>query len=190
VTDLDLSEAVRLCQSGGDGAERSGFQRIYEAHVDDVHRFHERLLADGHAADDATQETFVRLHRALKSIDGSRPIRPYVLAIARNVAIDIVRARHKGTKALEEDSEPAAPSAADQASRRERADAVEDALAALAPEHSSILVLHHVHEVKQEDIAESLSCTARTVRNRLRAAGTLFGRELRRRGFTSSEVRS
>jgi RNA polymerase sigma-70 factor (ECF subfamily) len=155
VTELEERETVRLCQSGRDDDARSGFKRIYERYFDEVYRFLVRLLADPHGAEDGTQETFVRLHRALKSIDGTRPLRPYVLAAAS-----------------------------------ERREAVGDALAALAPEHRSILVLRHVHGQRLEEIAEGSSCTVRTVRNRLRAAGTLLGRELKRRGIVSGEVRS
>jgi RNA polymerase sigma-70 factor (ECF subfamily) len=190
VTELEERETVVLCQTGRDDDLRTGFRRIYERYFDEVHRFEERLLADQHAAEDATQETFVRLHRALKTIDGSRPLRPYVLAVARNVAIDFLRARQKGVKLLPEGEDPAAPATADHASALERRAIVEDALAALGPEHRSILVLRHVHEQKLETIAEGASCTVRTVRNRLRAAGTLLGRELKRRGVVSGEVRS
>lgn len=87
VTLASMSEAERelilLCQRGDDAA-RSGFRQLYELHFDEVRRFHERLLGDAHGADDATQETFVRLHRGLKTIDPERPLRPFVLAVARN----------------------------------------------------------------------------------------------------------
>src|SRR5579872_1531885 len=190
VTELEERETVRLCQSGRDDDARSGFKRIYEGYFDEVYRFLERLLADPHGAEDGTQETFVRLHRALKSIDGTRPLRPYVLAVARNVAIDALRARAKGMKALGEDAAPAKTDVVQDAAASERKEAVLDALAALAPEHRSILVLRHVHGQKLEEIAEGSSCTVRTVRNRLRAAGTLLGRELKRRGIVSGGVRS
>src|SRR4051812_15643734 len=116
VTELEEREAVLLCQSGKDDAARSGFRRIYERYFEEVHRFLERLLSDQHAAEDATQECFVRLHRALKTLDGERPLRPYVLAVARNVAIDVLRARQKGVKLLGEGEDVAAPSGGDQAS--------------------------------------------------------------------------
>ena len=41
--------------------------------------------------------------------------------------------------------------------------------------------------VKLEEIAEGSSCTVRTVRNRLRAAAALLGRELKRRGIVTRE---
>jgi RNA polymerase sigma-70 factor (ECF subfamily) len=166
----------------------SELRRLYELHFDEVRRLHARLLGDGHAADDATQETFIRIHHALPTCDRERPLRPWILAIARNVAIDILRARAKAAKMPQE--EPAAPSmVVAEASASEERRAVEDALAALAPEHRSILLLRHVHELKLEEIAEGSACTVRTVRNRLRAAGALLGRELKRRGIVSSEVR-
>lgn len=81
-------------------------------------------------------------------------------------------------------------SVVDEATTSEERRAVLESLEALAPEHRSILLLRHVHELKLEEIAEGSSCTVRTVRNRLRAAGALLGRELKRRGIVSGEARS
>src|SRR2546423_798103 len=77
------------------------FRAIFEEHARGVFRFHRRLLDAHGAAEDATQETFVRLHRALATFDGARPLRPYLFTIARNVAIDAVRERQKRPKPSE-----------------------------------------------------------------------------------------
>jgi RNA polymerase sigma-70 factor (ECF subfamily) len=187
VTELDDRIALERWRSGTAEVARAAFRQLYERYFDEVHRFVRRLLQDGHAADDAVQETFVRLHRGLATIDPARPLRPFVLTVARNVAIDALRARAKRPKELPEDErhEPAVISEA--ASERERRAAIADALAALAPEHRSILVLRHVEGLKLEEIAEGASCTVRTARNRLRAAGALLGRELKRRGLAPEE---
>ena len=165
-----------------------GFRRTYEQHFEEVHRFLARLLGDSHAAEDATQETFVRLHRAFATLDETRPLRPFVLAIARNVAIDALRARKKNVALVDGADRSTGP--AEAATASERRAVVEEALGALDPEHRSLLVLRHVHELELATIAEGASCTVRTVRNRLRAAGEQLGRELKRRGIVSSgEVR-
>lgn len=165
-------------------------REVYEQHFDEVWRLMARLLGDANAADDATQETFVRIHHALPTVDRSRPLRPWVLAIARNVAIDALRARAKGAKENLDAVPARTGDAVQEASSNEERRAVEGALEALAPEHRSILVLRHVHGLKLEEIADGSDCTVRTVRNRLRAAGALLGRELKRRGIVSGEVRS
>jgi RNA polymerase sigma-70 factor (ECF subfamily) len=174
-------EALERCRRGEDGPDHAAFRTLYESERPEVERFLERLLGDPQAVEDAVQDTFVRLHRSLASFEAGRPLRPYVLAIARNVAMDSLRTRQKSKKIEDLDAEPRAH-AVDPVEQREHAANVEAALAALEGQHRSIILMRYSHELKQEEIADALACTVRTVRNRLRAASALFERELVRRG--------
>ncbi len=188
MAELEERAAVLRCQRGAD-ADHSAFKAIYERYAPEVYRFQKRLLGDRHSAEDAVQDTFVRLHRGLKGYDATRPFRPYVFSVARNVAVDVLRVRAKRPRAETlGDAATEGTSAADSASQGERTTAVAESLATLAPEHRSLLLLRHVHGMKLEELAEGLACTDRTIRNRLRAAATLLERELRRRGILSREV--
>jgi RNA polymerase sigma-70 factor (ECF subfamily) len=173
---LSDAEVVLQCRSGDAG--HAAFRVLYERHAPAVLAFLEQILRDGALAEDALQESFLRLHRGLDGYDPSRPLVPYILRIARNVAIDLLRAR-KPTESLDEKGAPAAP-ASDAGDKIEE---VQRALDALAPEHRAVLVLRLGHGLKLEEIAEALSCSERTARNRLRAGSVLLERELRRRGF-------
>ena len=84
------AEAIRLCLAGGAEAQ-AAFRFIYDRHAPDVFRFQMKVLRDAGLAEDSVQETFVRLHRGLGGFDPERPLRPWVLTIARNVAIDLLR---------------------------------------------------------------------------------------------------
>lgn len=187
VSALSDDEALRRIREGDD-ASRSGFRVLYDRYFLDVYRFEKRLLGDHDSAEDATQEAFARLLRSAKTIDPARGVRPFLFSLARNVAIDVLRARQKKPLSLDGDAPASAPES--EPERRERLEAVEEALGALAPEHRSLLLLRHVQGLKLDEIAEGSDCTVRTVRNRLRAAGALFGRELKRRGIVSKEVQA
>ena len=50
--------------------------------------FLRRHAADGHDLDDLRQETLITVHRARHTYDPSRPLEPWLFAIARSVAID------------------------------------------------------------------------------------------------------
>ncbi len=61
-----------------------------------------RTLQDQEAARDITQETFVKAFRALKTFDGKRSFKTWLLAIASNTCIDYLRSRSsKGALSLE-----------------------------------------------------------------------------------------
>ena len=175
MAELGEAEALARCRRGEDSGH-AAFRVVYELHRPEVETFLRRLLGDAASVDDALQDTFVRLHRSLASFDASRPLRPYVLAIARNVALDALAARSK-LKLLD----PALADRAPGPASEPRAD-VEEALAALEAQHRTLILMRWVHELTQDEIAAALGCTARTVRNRLKTASALFERELVRRG--------
>src|SRR5260221_12389942 len=66
------------------------FERLYLAHRDDVHTSLRRLLGR-ERADDAFQETFLRALRAYDRLAHADNLRAWLLAIARNVALDELR---------------------------------------------------------------------------------------------------
>jgi RNA polymerase sigma-70 factor (ECF subfamily) len=192
MTEITEREAIARCRSGGDDASHTAFRLIYEAYAPEVFRFLRRILGDRQVAEDTVQETFLRLHKGLKGYDLERPLRPYVLQVARNAAIDLLRTRHRRSRPEALEEEPASPplEVVEAATRAETKLVLEAALAALAPEHRAILVLRYMNGLKLEDIADAAACTVRTTRNRLRAAAVLLERELKRRGVVSLEVLS
>ena len=63
------------------------------AHQEPVFRLAYLFLGDPDDAEDITQETFLRAYRSLKRFDATRPLRPWLLSIAANLA----RNRHRST---------------------------------------------------------------------------------------------
>lgn len=55
-------------------------------HQEPVFRLAYLLLGDPDEAEDIAQETFLRAYRALKGFDAKRPLRPWLLRIASNLA--------------------------------------------------------------------------------------------------------
>lgn len=185
---LEMSdpEAIRLCSSGERG--REAFRVLYQRYARSIFGFAKKILGEAALAEDAVQETFIRFYHKRGEVDPDRPLTPYLLRIAHNVALNLIRARKRAGEprpgAERADSSPSVPRSA---SRRELKEAVAAALLELAPEHRSILALRHFEGLKQRELAEVLGCTERTARNRLRAAGVLLERALRKRGIVDQE---
>lgn len=73
-----------------DGDEQA-VKAIYERYSGAVYALSMRVLRDHGRAADATQQTFVKAWRSARNYDESRPIAPWLFAIARRTAIDIYR---------------------------------------------------------------------------------------------------
>jgi RNA polymerase sigma-70 factor, ECF subfamily len=80
---------VLAFQAGDTSAYRSIHER-YRALVESLCR---RLLGNYHDAEEATQETFIRVYKALPRFNGHYRLRPWILRIATNVSLDMLRAR-------------------------------------------------------------------------------------------------
>lgn len=176
----DPSELVRRSAAG----DLDAFGELYRASLPAVQRFLSamRLPLDAHALDDAAQETYLRLFRGLAKYDPGRPLVPWVLGIARLVALEASRAaRPPGEEGLAERGAPDGDPVR-QAARGEERELVQAALASLAPEHRTVIVLRHTVGLSMKELAQALAVSAPTARAHLAAAGTLLAGELRRRG--------
>jgi RNA polymerase sigma-70 factor (ECF subfamily) len=118
--------------------------------------------------------------KGLKRYDPKRPLRPYVLGVARRVGIELCRKRRAAGDAAEV-ADPSA-GAAEQVERAERSALVGAALAALPDEQRTLLALRHVSELSMQELADGLECSLPTARARLREAKVGFARQLRARG--------
>jgi RNA polymerase sigma-70 factor (ECF subfamily) len=117
------------------------------------------VLRERDAAENVLHDTFVRVHeKAATYRPGSRP-RAWVLAIARNLAIDAVRrrSRERALGTIE-------PAAVDEPL------CWVDALMVLAPDERAIVALRVLGGLTHAEVAEQLALPPGTVRSKYRAA--------------------
>jgi RNA polymerase sigma-70 factor (ECF subfamily) len=177
---------VERAQAG----EGEAFALLYERSAGEVRRFLVglRLGLDAGALDDAVQETYLRLLDALGRYHSERAFLPYVLGVARHVALERCRQRSRAPQPLAKavvspHTPPEGVALAD-----ERRALVDAALGALPPDLRMVLTLRHVNGLNTGGLCEALECSPPTARARLRAAATRFALELRRLGAIPAEV--
>lgn len=127
------------------------------------------LLQDREEAADVAQEALVRACQSLDRLRPGAPWRPWVLRIAANLATDRLRRRRRAPLPLAEAlpvPDPAPPPE-EALARREAAQAVRRAVAALPPAYRALVVLFHVHGVPQEELAAAFGLSVSQVKNRL-----------------------
>jgi RNA polymerase sigma-70 factor (ECF subfamily) len=72
---------------------------IYDRHAEALYRLLVAILGRADDAEDALQETFVKL--ATKSLSHVEDLRPYLFRMARNEAINILRRRKRENRLME-----------------------------------------------------------------------------------------
>jgi RNA polymerase sigma-70 factor (ECF subfamily) len=170
--ELPVEAALARAAARGD---RSAFARLVEMHKRVVYGLCLRLLQDAEEARDAAQETFVRAWSAIGTYDPAQPFTPWLLRIARNHCIDLVRRRLPAARRVELDAEPgddadrpelpdpAAPRADEELERAEAASTLGVAVAALPARYREVIHLFHVEHMSYKEIAATLEVPIGTV---------------------------
>jgi RNA polymerase sigma-70 factor (ECF subfamily) len=169
-TDRILLERVR------DG-DTSGAGELFERYAPALLRFTARLLSDRGAAEEVTQEVFVKVISRAHQYDGRAEVSSWLFAIAANACRDRRRRERRASIVpLEAVAEPRARGEGIEASidSRQRRAAVRKALAELSDEQREALVLARYHGMPYVEIAETLGISVGAVKTRIfRAVETL-----------------
>jgi RNA polymerase sigma-70 factor, ECF subfamily len=173
-----------------------GSSEIWEAALEDLVREHSRLvyriaysvLRRHHDAEDATQETFMRVMRYSSKLAEVRDQKTWLAQIAWRVAVDrSKRQRDVREIALEDPEKPipeiaSSKSAADDTVQGTEISAVlEKLIAALPAKLRDPLVLSALEEMSPREVAETLGINEAAVRSRVFRARQMLKEKLAQR---------
>ncbi|WP_333833245.1 sigma-70 family RNA polymerase sigma factor [Rubrimonas sp.] len=141
-----------------------------------------RLLGDAAEAEDATQETLLRLWRvAPQWREGEARIATWAHRVAGNLCVDRLRARRRRAgPALDEAPDPPdpAPSALERLGAAQRAQALEAALADLPERQRTAIALRHLEGWGNPEIAAALETSVEAVESLLARGRRTLARAL------------
>lgn len=139
---------------------------LYDEHAGAVYGFCLRWTGDAQRAEDVVQEVFLRAWRNLAQMDvHTRPVRPWLLAVARNVLTDLHRAQQSRPQLVGDGALAEVP-ALDELSRAVESWQVAAALQQLSAEHREVLVHAHWLGRSVGETAEVLGIPPGTVKSR------------------------
>lgn len=164
-------EALAEKAAAGD---MNAFEDLVDRHRMAVYRLARSVTGNHHDADDAAQETFLRVYRALGSYDPNRPFKPWLKRITYNTSLNTVRAGKSRSRGIVDgdlpeiaDSNPAQP-------ERMEADqniaSVDHAVQNLPSDLRVTLLLRAVEGMSYKDIATAMGVKIGTVMSRLSRA--------------------
>lgn len=169
LSDEELEPWVERARSG----DVEAVDRLVRRMQGPIRAFCRRMMGDSHLGDDAAQETFVRMWRAMRRQEPSGRFLPWVFAIARNTCIELLRSEVRRPTPVESVPEQSDLSQETADLRR----AVKEAIEGLAEPYRSTFLLRY-SGLSYEEIAGIASCPVGTVRSRLHEARRLLGQHL------------
>ena len=142
------------------------FTQLYELYKTRLYSYCLKLLRDGQNAEDAVQETFVKVHAGCHSVRSLQSLRGWIFTIARNEAFGILRKAKMSL--VEEDGqvwENETP--LELLVQSERKDIVQHFLRELRPEYHEVLMLREYEDFSYAEIARITSSTESSVKSRI-----------------------
>lgn len=147
-------------------SKEGDFGQLYQTHFRQVRGLCRQLLGSPERAEDAAQEAFIRAYRAFDRYDPAQPFTAWIMQIARNHCLDVLRRRSTETALFgREDEEAAAavaapdPDSLGAALGAERAATVNAAVAKLPEKYRVPLALAYFADSSYDEIAAELGIT-------------------------------
>jgi RNA polymerase sigma-70 factor (ECF subfamily) len=129
--------------------DMSAFEHVYRMHGSRLKSIAHHILRNRQDAEDAVQETFLKLYRGIDGFQGNSGIGTWLCRIAINVSYDVARRRQR---------EPGAelPEHSGEKTTLTMRVALEDALGRIHPKHRMVFLLFEVEGLKHSEIAAVL----------------------------------
>ncbi len=159
---------MEKAQAGDAGA----FKQIYQKYHGMVARLAYNITGNQQDLEDIVQETFLQVHRSLKSFHGDSKFSTWLYRLAINVSMQYVR-QHKKTAKVTYPTDDFnryaddSPSPEEDMHRAEKRRIIMDALDKISEKKRVVFILHELHCIEAGEIAKVLKIPTLTVRTRL-----------------------
>jgi RNA polymerase sigma-70 factor (ECF subfamily) len=172
LTDTELVERIRV-------DETRAFAQLYHRYKHRVYAYCYRLLRHPQNAEDATQETFLKIHRSFHQLEKPASLQTWIFSIARNEAFTILR-KAKPVEDLEKAESEVwdEESPLERIVERERAAIVQHCLSLLKPAYRELLILREYEHLSYSEIAGVIGASDSAVKSALFKARKAMGKKL------------
>jgi len=164
--------------------DQFAMQILFTRHRDRVNRFIQRFTRDESLAEDALSEVFFAVWRKAGSFKGECRVATWLLAIARNKTLALLRQRKfvaldETEAGLIEDPTDNPESALD---KKSHSTLLQKCLNVLSPNHRKIIDLVYYQSKSIQEVAEIVGVPLNTVKTRMFYARNQLGKVLKQAG--------
>ena len=170
-------DLVRRYLSG----DRAAFAALVERHERRVYNLALRMTGREEDARDATQDAFLTVLRKLSSFRGEAAFTTWLHRVTVNACYDLLRKRQRAPLLERGDDDlPAVepPPAPDPADASSLSIDVQQALMQVPEDFRAVMILHDVHDLRQEEVAAILGVPIGTVKSRMHRGRVVLARAM------------
>lgn len=179
------AELVRRARAG-DGV---AWEEIVSGYSRRIFNLAYRFTSSVEAAEDLTQEVFIRIYRTLEQYDPKQgDLSNWLMRLARNLIIDDYRHRQRNPQNTMADTvddhqyhlRALGSSAQKELERRETAAQVQEGIDKLPPDLKTCVILRDIEELSYQEIVDALKIPEGTVKSRINRGRIELAKILRR----------
>jgi RNA polymerase sigma-70 factor, ECF subfamily len=176
----DESDLIERFKKG----DSTAFEELVRAYQDRVYNLCRYMLRDPRDGQDAAQDVFLKVYRALGSFTPDSSLSTWIYRIAVNTCLDYRRKsrreilKHKSLAEVSRSAEPFSPQTHES---RDAAETIQQALAQLREKSRAVIVLREIQGLSYEEIARVLHTSVSAVRSRISRAREELRRILRKK---------
>jgi RNA polymerase sigma-70 factor, ECF subfamily len=179
------AELVRRCRSG-DGA---AWEEIVQTYTRRIYNLAYRFTSRADAAEDLTQDVFIRVYRSLEQYNPKQgDLQNWLMRLARNLVIDDYRKRQRAPQDEAADDledhqyhlRAAGATAQREMERRELGVQVQAGIDKLSPDLRTCVILRDIEELSYQEIVDLLKIPEGTVKSRINRGRIELAKILRR----------
>jgi RNA polymerase sigma-70 factor (ECF subfamily) len=173
--DTELLERLR-------DREPAAFDTVVQAYRDRIFRFVLRGVGNREAAEDITQDAFVKLYRHAPSLHTTSRFQPWLFRTARTTMIDYQRRRSRERRVLVEDglTGAVAPTSTppERLERQEVGRQLRESIAGLPERFRTPFLLREVDGMRYREISQVLDLPEKTISSRISRARRMLAARL------------
>ncbi len=158
-----LELLVLRCKRG----EKEAFDELIRQWEGRLLYYVRRLVATEEDAWDVLQQTWIKVFKAIKTLERPERLPTWLYQIARRTAASHWRGRYREQARMEDNADLAGFVGAEEAWHFEDAEQVHRALARISLAHREVLTLYFLEDLSLEQMAEVLTVPVGTVKSRL-----------------------
>lgn len=163
--DIQLIEAVLR-------GDRSAFQRLVERYQNYVFTVTYRVLKSREEAEEAAQDTFIKVYQTLASFEKKSKFSTWLYTIAYRTAIDTARKKQLQTNSIDDEAsflqiKDPEKTPVQQTQQSDLKLQLEEVIQQLRPEEATLITLFYLNEKSVKEIAEITGLTVTNVKTKL-----------------------
>ena len=170
---LALMQSDRMVVRRVLGGNLSAFRVLVDRYGGVVHGVAYARLRNTADAEDVAQETFIRFYQQLDQLAHRRHVGSWLVQVARNVSVDMLRKRVREAERLKEAA--ATKTVVPDPVREELHRLLWDEIEKLEPDAQEVIVLHYFMKKKAREIASLLEINTNAAEKRLQRAREELG---------------